>query len=212
MKSHANLKRLHLLFLVIALGVLFKLVIALGPFVMGGTFRLTPPEVLAGDQKETPSPTTTVAKAAAPAQKENSPAAPTTTKVDKGTGAAESYAFMQQKEAELKRREEQLASKEQYLSKMEKEVEQKLKELMAVQKEIHVYRAEKDETQNGRVRSLAKIYGTMKPKEAAKLLENLDEKLVMSVISTMSSDEAAGILSNMDVKKAAKISEALCNR
>lgn len=211
MTKHANPKRLHLLFLVIALGVMVKLVVALGPFVMGGAFGLTPPEVLAGDQKENPSPAN-VAKATAPAQKENSPAAPTSARTDKGTGPVESYSFIQQKEAELKRREEQLASKEQYLAKMEKEVEQKLKELMAVQKEIQVYRAEKDESQNGRVRSLAKIYGTMKPKEAAKLLENLDEKLVMSVISTMSSDEAAGILSNMDVKKAAKISEALCSR
>jgi flagellar motility protein MotE (MotC chaperone) len=49
----------------------------------------------------------------------------------------------------------------------------------------------------------------MKPKEAAKLLENLEENLVVEVISTMSATEAANILSNMDVKKAAKISQAL---
>ncbi len=211
MTKHSNLKWLHFSFLVIALGVLVKLVFALGPFLMEGSLKLTTPEVLAGDQKDRPS-SPTAAKANTPPQKDSSPAAPSGAKPEKGTGASETYAFIQQKEAELKRREDQVVSKEQYLAKMEKEVEQKLKELIAVQKEIQAYRAERDENQNGKVRSLAKIYGTMKPKEAAKLLENLDDKLVMNVISTMSSDEAAGILSNMDVKKAAKISEALCNR
>jgi len=52
----------------------------------------------------------------------------------------------------------------------------------------------------------------MKPKEAAKLLENLDENLVVQIISTMNSDEAANILAGMDVKKAAKISESLSQR
>jgi flagellar motility protein MotE (MotC chaperone) len=68
------------------------------------------------------------------------------------------------------------------------------------------------ESQNTKVRGLAKIYGTMKPKEAAKLMENLDDKLVMNIISTMTPDEAAAILSLMEVKKAAKISEALSGR
>lgn len=210
MKRHTNLRWLHFLSLAIALGVLAKLAFALGPFLMDGSFKLSTAEVLAGDQNDK-SPPPAAAKAGTPASKDGSPATPSAGKPEKATGASESYAFLLQKEAELKRREDQVASKEQLLAKMEKEVEQKMKELIAVQKEIQAYRAEKDESQNGRVRSLAKIYGSMKPKEAAKLLENLDEKLVMSVISTMSSDEAAGILSNMDVKKAAKISEALCN-
>ena len=52
----------------------------------------------------------------------------------------------------------------------------------------------------------------MKPKEAAKLMENLDDKLVMGIIATMTPDEAAVILALMEVKKAAKISEALSGR
>ena len=95
---------------------------------------------------------------------------------------------------------------------MEKEVEQKVKDLLALQKEVQTVRTEKLETQNTKVRSLAKIYGTMKPKEAAKLMENLDDKLVMNIIATMTPDEAAAILSLMEVKKAAKISEALSGR
>ena len=52
----------------------------------------------------------------------------------------------------------------------------------------------------------------MKPKDAAKLMEALDDKLVMGIIATMTPDEAASILALMEVKKAAKISEALSAR
>ena len=119
---------------------------------------------------------------------------------------------LERREAEVKKREEQLRQKEEYLSKLEQETERKLKELIAIQKEIQAYRLEKEDAQNGKIRSLAKIYGTMKPKDAAKLLENLDEQLVVNVISTMTPDEAGNILGNMDIKKAAKISESLSHR
>ncbi|HAA03345.1 MAG TPA: hypothetical protein DCE18_08235, partial [Syntrophobacteraceae bacterium] len=100
----------------------------------------------------------------------------------------------------------------QYLQQMQKDIEKKLQELIAVQKEIQAYRDEKAAGRNASIKSLAQIYGSMKPKEAAKLFENMDEKLVVSVISTMKSEEAAPILSAMDAKKAAKISEALTRR
>ena len=125
------------------------------------------------------------------------------------TSVPEMISHLQRRDAELTKKEEQLKQKEEYLAQMEQEVEKKLKDLMAVQKEIQTFRAEREEGQLAKVRSLSKIYGTMKPKEAAKLLENLEENLVVEVISTMSAAEAANILSNMDVKKAAKISQAL---
>jgi flagellar motility protein MotE (MotC chaperone) len=130
----------------------------------------------------------------------------------KGSSLGEALTLLQQKESDIKRREEQVREKEDRVAKIEKEVEQKLQELIALQKEMQAYRNEKQESQNTRVRNLSKIYGTMKPKEAAKLMENLDDKLVMGIISTMSPEEAASILAVMEVKKAAKISEALSGR
>jgi flagellar motility protein MotE (MotC chaperone) len=168
------------------------------------------PEVLALEEKP---------KAAAekdkPAQQENNSSNPLEKLArtgKQGPATADAISFLQQKEADIQRREELLKEKEEHLSKVEKEVEQKVKDLLAIQKEIQASRSEKQESQNTKVRSLAKIYGTMKPKEAAKLFENLDDKLVMGIISTMTPDEAAAILALMDVKKAAKISEALSGR
>jgi len=119
---------------------------------------------------------------------------------------------LQQKEAELKRKEELLQQREEYIAKMKQEVEGKLKELIDLQKEVQAYRTEKQEDQSAQIRSLSKIYGSMKSKEAAKLLENLDDQLVVSIISTMNATDAANILANMDIKKAAKISESLSHR
>jgi len=124
----------------------------------------------------------------------------------------ESLSVIQQKENDLRKKEELLNEKEERLARIEKEVEQKTKELLIIQKEIQSFRNEKQDSQNNKVRSLAKIYGTMKAKEAAKLMENLDDKLVMGIISIMTPDEAAAILSLMEIKKAAKISEALSGR
>ncbi len=158
------------------------------------------PEALAKDEKpkaEAENPAPPVEKAA------KSRPAPSST---------ESLSAFQQKEIEIRKKEEQLNEKEERLSRLEKEIEQKVKDLLALQKEVQSVRAEKQTTQNTKVKSLAKIYGTMKPKEAAKLMESLDDKLVMGIIGTMTSDEAAAILSLMEVKKAAKISEALSGR
>lgn len=207
-RSKKRWKKVSLLLIALAVGV--KVVFTLGPLFFKKSVKLSPPEVLAGDQNEKTSDP--VLARAGRTQVTPSASPPSATRNNPREKTGEAYAFIQQKEAELKQREEDLRAKEEYLSKIENEVEQKLKELIAVQKEIHAYRSEREENQNGKVRSLAKIYGTMKPKEAAKLLDNLDEKLVMNIISTMSPDEAAGILSNMDVKKAAKISEALSSR
>jgi len=146
------------------------------------------------------------------AEAENAAPVETKAKARPGLSTSESLSAFQQKEIEIRKREEQLKEKEERLGKLEKEIEQKVKDLLALQKEVQAVRVEKQETQNNRVRGLAKIYGTMKPKEAAKLMENLDDKLVMGIIATMTSDEAAAILALMEVKKAAKISEALSGR
>jgi len=165
-----------------------------GPERTGGV-----PEAIAKDEKPK-------------AEAENAAPVEAKAKTKPGISTTESLSAFQQKEIEIRKKEEQLKEKEDRLGKLEKEIEQKVKELLALQKEVQSVRTEKQETQNTRVRGLAKIYGTMKPKEAAKLMEALDDKLVMGIIATMTSDEAAAILALMEVKKAAKISEALSGR
>jgi flagellar motility protein MotE (MotC chaperone) len=188
-----------------------KLMVATGNLVIQhkaiSSFFSTP-EVLATDQKKnTPQPAENNRTEKPPPEPE-----PVKTARSSSTSSAEVLSYLEQKEMELKRKERNLQEQEQHLLEMQKGVEQKLQELIAVQKDIQNFRNEKAENKNANVRSLAQIYGSMKPKEAAKLLENMDEKLVVSIVSTLKANEAGEIFTVMDSKKAAKISEALTQR
>ncbi len=118
-------------------------------------------------------------------------------------------AELEKREAAVKKKEEELRRKEKYLNQVQKETEQKLNKLIAIQEEIKAYRQEKASAQSGKLRALVKIYESMKPKGAAKLLENLDEDLVVKIVSNMKTATAASILANMSPEKAVKISKAL---
>ncbi len=193
------------LFLILLM-LCLKLTLSLGQFFRASRPHLPdfPSEAIAEDRK---------AKKEQPADQAKNPAPPASAaEPGKSPPVSDMVTYLEQRESEIKRKEEQLRQKEEYLAQMEKEVEKKLKELTTIQKEIQAYRAEKEEAQSNKIRSLSKIYGSMKAKEAAKLLENLEEQLVVNVISTMTADEAANIMANMDVKKAAKISEYLSHR
>ncbi|MDR3554747.1 MAG: hypothetical protein P4L55_08325 [Syntrophobacteraceae bacterium] len=120
-----------------------------------------------------------------------------------------SMSSLQQEASQIHRQQEQLREEEQQLKKLKKEVEEKISTLLALQKQYMLAQGQKKSALNSQVQGLARIYGTMKPKQAAKLMGSLEDSLVKSIISTMPPDKAASILALMDVKKAAKISEAL---
>ncbi|MBC7357717.1 MAG: hypothetical protein H5U10_04170 [Desulfacinum sp.] len=128
----------------------------------------------------------------------------------------EMMAHLKEQKEQLRQKEQELTEREAYLRQMEEEIESRLKELIALQEkiqkaqeEIRIYREEQEQARSAQIRALAKIYGNMKPKEAGELMQNLEDDLVVKIISLMTADQAAKILSSMEVKKAAKISKAL---
>ncbi|MGC8490331.1 MAG: MotE family protein [Syntrophobacteraceae bacterium] len=123
--------------------------------------------------------------------------------------SAASLSALQQKENRIQLEEEKLRAEKQQLLALKKEVETKVNALLVLQKQVLSAQSREKSAKNSQLQGLARIYGTMKPKQAAKLMESLDDSLVKSIISTMPPDKAASILALMDVKKAAKISEAL---
>ncbi len=59
------------------------------------------------------------------------------------------------------------------------------------------------------VEKVAKIFAAMPPKDAAMVLEQLEDSEVQSVISTLSEKQAAAILRNFPPARAATISKAV---
>jgi flagellar motility protein MotE (MotC chaperone) len=151
-------------------------------------------------KEERPHKKTSSAPAQPPAVSTFAPAAETGPK---------SMSALEKKADQLHRQQEKLREEQRQLDQLKKEVEQKISTLLALQKQLMLSQGQKQTAVNAKVQGLAKIYGTMKPKQAAKLMGSLDDSLVKSIISTMPPDKAASILALMDVKKAAKISEDL---
>ena len=62
------------------------------------------------------------------------------------------------------------------------------------------------------IEALIKVYSSMKPGEAASLIEAIDDDLALKIVSGMKSKIAGKVLSQLDVKVAKRISETLAGK
>jgi flagellar motility protein MotE (MotC chaperone) len=114
--------------------------------------------------------------------------------------------------AELEKTAKDVAMREALLSAAEKRIEQKLKEMEKVRTEIQNLLKMGDERQSQQLDSLVKIYETMKPKEAARIFEELEMPVLLDVIQKMKETKTAPILAAMDPMKAKQVTAALVER
>ena len=119
---------------------------------------------------------------------------------------------IESKNRELKKREEELRLKQIRLEALEAKV---LKDLKKIEQSISESKEQmgfQDEKTKENIESLIKVYSSMKPEEAANLVEAIDESLALKIISGMKSKIAGQVLSNLDVKVAKRISESLAGK
>lgn len=119
---------------------------------------------------------------------------------------------IEKKNRELKRREEELRIKELKIKAIEAKVS---KDLEKIEKEISESKKQlgmQDEKTKENVKALVKAYSSMKPDEAANLIEAIDENLALKIVSGMKSKIAGKVLSKLDVKVAKRISETLAGK
>ena len=119
---------------------------------------------------------------------------------------------IENKNRELKKREEELRIKQTRLEAVEAKVR---KDLDKIEKSISESKEQmgiQDERTKKNVEALIKVYSSMKPEEAANLVEAIDEGLALQIISGMKSKIAGQVLSNLDVKVAKRISENLAGK
>jgi len=119
---------------------------------------------------------------------------------------------IENKNQELKKREEELRIKQTRLEALEAKVR---KDLDKIEKNISESKKQmgiQDEKTKENVEALIKVYSSMKPEDAANLVEAIDEGLALQIISGMKSKIAGQVLSNLDVKVAKRISENLAGK
>jgi flagellar motility protein MotE (MotC chaperone) len=119
---------------------------------------------------------------------------------------------IEKKNRELKRREEELRIKELRIKAIEAKVSKDLEKIDKGISESKQQLGIQDEKTKENVESLIKVYSSMKPEEAANLIEAIDDDLALRIVAGMKSKIAGKVLSKLDVKVAKRISETLAGK
>jgi flagellar motility protein MotE (MotC chaperone) len=122
------------------------------------------------------------------------------------------FETIEKKNRELKRREEELHIKELRIKEIEAKVSKDLKKIENGISESKQQLGMQDEKTKENVQSLIKVYSSMKPEEAAGLIEAIDDDLALKIVAGMKSKIAGKVLSKLDIKVAKRISETLAGK
>lgn len=114
--------------------------------------------------------------------------------------------------AEIDKLRNDLALRENLLGATELRVNAKLDELKKLKALIEGLLKKHDEEQEAKLKSLVKIYETMKPKNAAKILERLEMDVLLDVVERMREAKSAPIFAAMDPAKAKAVTAKLAER
>lgn len=148
---------------------------------------------------------------AAPAVEAPKRAAPT----DFENLTSDDYQVLQQlagRRAELDKRTEDLQQREALLQAAEKRLEEKVAQLQQSRAELEKLLGQANDQQSEQIKSLVKIYETMKPAQAAKIFEQLDMPVLLQVIQQMKEAKAAPVLAAMDPAKAKAVTTELMQK
>jgi flagellar motility protein MotE (MotC chaperone) len=113
---------------------------------------------------------------------------------------------------QLDEREQELAMRQNVISAAEHRVDTKISELQALQAEIQKLLGQRDAEEQKQIASLVKTYSAMKPRDAARIFDTLDEDVRIAVAQQMKPDVLAPVLSAMQSDQAQKLTLKLANR
>jgi len=120
--------------------------------------------------------------------------------------------FIIQQKVEIQKEEKRIAKKKGELLAIQADINKKIATLTKLRDDIRSEKAKKNAEEERKFKHLIKVYSAMKPQNAADLIEKLDIKLAIELLSKMKGDNVGKILSYVKIEKAAKISEGLVNR
>lgn len=109
-------------------------------------------------------------------------------------------------------REKDVERREAMLKAAEDQIERKISEMRSLQNTIEGLLRQYNDQEDNKMRSLVKIYENMKPKEAAKIFEQLDMPIMLEVVERMKEQKVAPILAEMDPAKARVVTSELAQR
>ncbi|MDR2729089.1 MAG: hypothetical protein LBB56_08135 [Chitinispirillales bacterium] len=120
------------------------------------------------------------------------------------------FLALQQEKAEIQRERERLLEVQERLEMLQSNIEGSKTELVKERKQLESKLAVNPESETARYKQLARLYGAMKPAEAAGILETLPDVQVTSILTSINDDrQRAKIVSLLTKDKAARISRLI---
>lgn len=113
---------------------------------------------------------------------------------------------LSQRRKALEKEQETLNMRENVLKATENKLDQKVQELQALQTQVSELMKGYDAQENAKFQSLVKIYESMKPREAAKIFDELDMPMLIQIVTRMKEVRVAPIIASMNPSKAKELS------
>ena len=121
--------------------------------------------------------------------------------------AASSTATMDRQE--LLAKQEELNRREASLNQLDKDLDAKLAKLHDLEAKLSSMLKDAQDLKDKKMAHLVNVYSNMKAKQAAQVLETLDQDIAVKILAGMQGRQAGEVLTYVTPKKAAKLSEAL---
>lgn len=112
----------------------------------------------------------------------------------------------------IEKLEAEIDMREKLLAAMESRIDDKIIELKEITINIEGFIAQFDAREDEKITSLVKIYETMKPKDAARIFNDLELEILIEVLRRMKEAKAALIIAKMSSAKAKIVTSELAGR
>lgn len=112
----------------------------------------------------------------------------------------------------IENREASLAQREALLQAAEAQIDRKVARLQELQAEIQTLVEQHDAQQEEKIDNLVRIYSAMKPKDAARIFNELDLPILTTVVELMKERTAAAIIAEMESDRAKILTTELAER
>ena len=160
-----------------------------------------------------PTPSATPDKGAAPGG-EGAAASPPPEMPKPALSAGERAVLesLQQRRQELETRARELDVRDSLLKAAEKRIELRLQELKDVEARLNGSANKKDEVEIAKFKSLVSMYESMKAKDAAKVFDRLNMRVLIEVVNAMNPRRMADILGQMTPDVVERLTMEIANR
>jgi flagellar motility protein MotE (MotC chaperone) len=111
----------------------------------------------------------------------------------------------------LEQYEQELAMRAALVDAAEKRIDERTTTLAALEAQISALVDQRQELETGQFAGIVAMYDAMKPKDAAKIFNNLEMNVLLRVAKTMSPRKMAPILAEMDAARAQELTVQMAN-